>query len=91
MKVVIIGGNEHMEEQYKKVCQNHNCDAKVFAKTHGRFRNQIGHPEFMILFINTVAHKMTMTAQKEAKKNDIPIKYVQSSSLSALESALQSG
>lgn len=88
MSVVIIGGNENMEEQYKKICESHNCKVKIFTKAHGRFKNQIGHPELMILFTSTVAHKMTEAAQREAKRNGIPIRYVNSSSSSALEQVL---
>jgi hypothetical protein len=85
MSVVIIGGNEKMEEQYRHVCEIHNYKAKIFTKAHGQFRDQIGHPELIILFTSTVAHKMAATAHKEAKKNGIPIRYVNSSSLNALE------
>ena len=31
MSVVIIGGNECMERQYKKICEKHKCKAKVFT------------------------------------------------------------
>jgi hypothetical protein len=90
MSVVIIGGNERMEEQYKKICQNHKCEVKIFTKAHGRFQKQIGHPELIILFTDTVAHKMLATAHKEAKKNGISIRYVNSSSSSALKNVLES-
>ena len=32
MSVVIIGGNECMERQYKKICEKHKCKAKVFTR-----------------------------------------------------------
>lgn len=90
MSIVIIGGNEQMESQYQKICQNHNCWAKIFTKSNGRFRNQIGHPKLIILFTKTVSHKMANTAHKEAKRHGIPIKYAYSSSSSALDSILAS-
>ena len=34
MSVVIVGGNERMERQYKELCQQYRCHAKV--SVHGR-------------------------------------------------------
>ena len=31
MSVVIIGGHDRMVGQYKKICKNYNCKAKVFT------------------------------------------------------------
>ena len=33
MSVVIIGGNERMEQQYKQICKKHKCKAKLFTST----------------------------------------------------------
>ena len=35
MSVVIVGGNECMTRQYKKVCSSHGYKAKIFAKETG--------------------------------------------------------
>ena len=32
MSVVIIGGHDRMVSQYKKICKNYNCKAKVFTQ-----------------------------------------------------------
>ena len=32
MSVVIIGGNECMVRKYKDLCQEYQCDAKVYPK-----------------------------------------------------------
>ena len=29
MSVVIIGGNECMERQYKKICEKHKCEQSI--------------------------------------------------------------
>ena len=39
MSIVIIGGNECMVRQYKDLCAQYRCDAKVFAKTSGGLKN----------------------------------------------------
>ena len=42
----------------------------------------------MILFTNTVSHKMVLSASQEAKKNHVPIVRVHTSSASALHNVL---
>ena len=88
MSVVIIGGNERMVTQYENICKEHGCKAKVFAKEHGSVKKKIGNPDLMILFTNTVSHKMVITASQEAKKNNIPIARIHTSSATALRSVL---
>lgn len=68
MSVVIIGGNERMVCQYTDICKDYGCKAKVFLKEHGSVKKKIGNPDLMILFTNTVSHKMVITASQEAKK-----------------------
>lgn len=88
MSIVIIGGNECMVCQYEKICKQHGCRAKVFAKEKGSFRKKLGSPDLMILFTNTVSHKMMNTAVSEAKKNNIQVARIHSSSAAALTSVL---
>lgn len=88
MSVVIIGGNERMVCQYTDICKDYGCKAKVFTKEHGSVKKKIGNPDLMILFTNTVSHKMVITASQEAKKNNIPIARIHTSSATALRSVL---
>lgn len=90
MSVVIIGGHERMECKYKSICKQYNCKAKVFTKKSGKFGNQIGCPDLMILFMNTVSHRMVKSAMSEAEKNHVEVIKCLSSSGSALEEALTS-
>ena len=104
MSVVIIGGNECMVCQYEKICKKHGCKAKVFVKEKSGFSKQIGNPDLMILFTNTVSHKMVKcaiteaekcnadivhSAVTEAKSKDIHIVRAHSSSASSLNAVLQ--
>ena len=89
MSVVIIGGNECMERQYQQICKKHGCKAKVFVKEKSGFSKQIGTPDLMILFTNTVSHKMVLSAVTEAKKNDVNIVRTHSSSAASLTSVLE--
>ena len=84
MSVVIIGGNERMVCQYTDICK-----AKVFAKENGSLKKKIGCPDLLILFISTVSHKMVISVTQEAKKNQIPVARVHTSSATALHAVLE--
>lgn len=88
MSVVIVGGNERMVCQYMDICKNHGCKAKVYVKENGSLKKKLGTPDYLLFFTSTVSHKMMLSASKEAKRNNIPIAYVPSSSVSALHSVL---
>ena len=67
MSVVILGGNECMERQYKEICKEYNCKAKVFARPIGSLKNKLGSPDLMIFFTSTMSHKMVKSAMSELK------------------------
>jgi hypothetical protein len=89
MSIVIVGGNERMECQYANLCKKYDCKAKIFTKEKGSFRKKLGCPDLLILFTNTVSHKMVHSAAQEAKRNNIPIARVHTSSLAALTGVLE--
>ena len=82
MSVVIVGGNERMAAQYEGICKEHGCKAKVFTKENGSLKRML------ILFIITVSHKMVISVTQEAKKNQIPVARIHTSSATALRTAL---
>ena len=88
MSIVIIGGNERMVTQYENICKGYGYKAKIFPKENGSIRKKIGSPDLMVLFTNTVSHKMVLSASQEAKKNNIPVARIHTSSASALKTAL---
>lgn len=88
MSVVIVGGNDRMIYQYESLCKEHKCKAKIFTQPSGNLRSKIGNPDLLILFTNTVSHKMVVTATQEANKNNIKIARSHSSSTTALKKIL---
>ena len=73
MSVVIIGGNERMVCQYSDICRGFGCKAKVFAKENGPIRKKIGRSwDLLILFTNTVSHKMVLAASTGSKAQQHP-------------------
>ena len=89
MSVVIIGGNERMVCQYTDICKGYGCKAKVFAKENCPLKKKIGCPDLLILFTNTVSHKMVVSATQEAKRNNIPIARIHTSSAAALHTVME--
>ena len=88
MSVVIVGGNDKMIRQYEDLWKNYKCKAKVFTQPSSNLREKIGRPDLMILFTNTVCHKMIVTATQTAGKNNIEIARSHSSSATALKKIL---
>ena len=84
MSVVIVGGHDRMVCEYKKICRNFNCKAKVFTQMSADLGNQIGRPDLLILFTNTVSHKMVHCAVAEAEKCKADIVRCHTSSKNAL-------
>lgn len=62
MSVVIIGGHDRMVSQYKKICKEFKCKAKVFTQMSTNMDKKIGCPDLLVLFTNTVSHKMVKCA-----------------------------
>ena len=89
MSVVIVGGNECMVCKYQETCKKHGCSAKVYVKEKGGFSKRMGVPDLMILFTNTVSHKMVKTAVDEAKRKNVEVVRCHTSSGSALENILK--
>ena len=51
-------------------------------------KKKMGRPDLLILFTNTVSHKMVISAFQEAKRNNVPVARVHSSSACALHAVL---
>ena len=88
MSVVIIGGHDRMVCQYKKICKEYKCKAKVFTHMTGSLSNQIGNPDLIILFTNTVSHKMVKCAVTEAERKNTEVVRSHTSSGNALNEIL---
>ena len=88
MSVVIIGGNECMVRQYKNLCREYQCDAKVYPKQNSSLKG-IGNPDLLVLFTGTVSHKRVRNALSETKGQDVKVVRSHTSSMSALKNILE--
>ena len=89
MSIVIIGGNDRMVCQYKAICQKHNCKAKIFTQMSSNLSEKIGRPDLLVLFTNTVSHKMVKCALQNVSKDGTVIARSHSSSSCALKDILK--
>lgn len=87
MSVAIIGGNECMIREYTKLCGNYKCKAKVYPKMTSGLKN-MGTPDLLVLFTNTVSHKMVYCALRKASEHT-KIARSHSSSIAALKRILE--
>lgn len=88
MSIVIVGGNECMTRQYKDLCREYNCKAKVYPKALNGLRS-IGTPDLLVIFTGTVSHKMARCALNGAKNRDVRVVRSHTSSIAALKSILE--
>ena len=65
MSIVIVGGHDRMVAQYKKICKSYKCKCKIFTQMEADFSKKIGCPDLLVLFTNTVSHKMVKCALDE--------------------------
>lgn len=88
MSVVIVGGHDRMHCRYREICRRFGCKCKIFTQCPANLKEQIGNPDMVIVFTNTVAHKMVNVASERAEKSGAVIKHCHSSSACALQETL---
>ncbi len=89
MSVVILGGNECMEQNYKSLCREYRHDAKVMINPTGGVKRKMGNPDMVIFFTGAMSHKMLQGALTELKGQNVIIERCPTSSLSALRRVLE--
>ena len=89
MSNVTVGGHDRMVCQYKKICKGYNCKAKVFTQMSAELGKKIGRPDLLVLFTNTVSHKMVKCALDEAKRSNVEVVRCHTSSGCALSEILE--
>ena len=78
-----------MVREYKDLCREYQCKAKVYPKMSGAMK-KLGSPDLLVMFTNTMSHKMVRCAMNEMKgQKNIRIVYSHASSKAALRSILE--
>ena len=89
MSITIIGGNDCMVKEYKNLCKEYSCKAKVFTQPSTQLKKKIGSPDLLILFTNTVSHKMVKCALAATNNKPSNVVRSHSSSITALKEILE--
>jgi len=77
-----------MERQYKDLCRQYRCRAKIYTKAEG-MSGKVGTPDLLVLFTGTMSHKMLQGALCAVKGKSTVIARSHSSSMAALKNILQ--
>lgn len=78
-----------MVGEYKKICKSYKCKAKVFTQMPADLDKKIGCPDILVLFTNTVSHKMIKCALGEVDSGRTDIVRCHTSSKTALSEILE--
>jgi hypothetical protein len=78
-----------MHCQYKDICKNFGCKAKVFTQNKCKLGCLIGSPDLIVLFTNLVSHDMANIARKEAANRGIALVQSHCGSGNALKNILE--
>ena len=73
----------------KRSVKSTKCKAKVFTQMSGNLSEKIGSPDLLILFTNTVSHKMVHCAVTEAERCKAQMGRCHAGSGNALNEILQ--
>lgn len=88
MSVVVVGGNDRMAARYKEICREFDCKSKVFTQMPTNFENKLGSPDLVIVFTDTVSHKMMTSVKQKAVKKNFTVAKVHCASANALKTVL---
>ncbi|WP_407654338.1 MULTISPECIES: DUF2325 domain-containing protein [Caproicibacterium] len=86
---MIVGGYDYMEPQYRRICEQYGCKAKMFSWMKGELKRKIGSPDLIVLFTGTVSHKMARCARDSAKHCHAAFEQCHCSSLQSLRRILE--
>ncbi len=88
MNVVLVGGHERLCERYRRLAKKRGYKLKVMCNMKCDMCKRIGQPQGIIVFTNTVSHKMVIATETTAKKHEIPVIKCHTSSQNAFESTI---
>lgn len=79
-----------MVRQYKDLCREYRYTAKVISKMGGTLKGRLGSPDLLVLFTDTISHKMVKNALSETRGQGTEVCRCRSSSMAALRDVLES-
>lgn len=89
MCAALVGGMDRLRNEYISTAKDMGVSLKVFTGQERSIKNQLGDLDMMILFTGKVSHAARAEAVKHAKANNIPLRMVHSSGVSALRKCFE--
>ncbi len=89
MRAALVGGMDRLRQDYIDTAKHLKVNLKVFTGHENGIRGQLGNLDMIILFTDKVSHAARATAVRHAKSNDIPLRMIHSSGVTALRKCLQ--
>ena len=89
MCAALVGGMDRLRKEYIDTARGLGVNLKVFTGQERSIRSQLGELDMMILFTGKVSHAARQEAVKHAKANNIPLRMVHSSGVSALRKCFE--
>jgi effector-binding domain-containing protein len=89
MCIAIIGGVKGMEREYKEILEKNGCKYKIFNQKMPDFDKKIKNVDGVIIFTNTVSHKLTTNCVALCRKKGILMARTHSSSINKLEKSIE--
>jgi len=77
-----------MTRKYKELCGEYKYKVKIYSKMTCEMKN-IGTPDLLVLFTNTVSHKMIRSALEQTKGKTMKTVRSHTSSMNALREILE--
>ncbi|MCT4509671.1 MAG: DUF2325 domain-containing protein [Tepidibacter sp.] len=89
MSIVIYGGHDRMERIYINEAKKHGVKAKVYTYGRNDMTKSIGKSDGIVIFTDTISHKVASTVSKEAKKRNIPVVVCHNSSKTSFKNTIK--
>lgn len=89
MCVLILGGHECMEKDYKEMLSEKGYNTKIYTKMPSGLKKRIGNPDAIVLFMSTISHSMADMAIRDARRKKIPVMKVKNSSKVAFSTCIE--
>ncbi len=88
MSIAIVGGIRSLERKYKDFLKKKKYRTKIFNQMQPEFVKRIKAVDAVIIFSDTVSHKLAVNCRKVCKKNNICLINSSAGSICNLEKAV---
>lgn len=89
MSIVIFGGHDRMERIYIDEAKKFGLKAKVYTYGRNDIEKSVGSSDRVLIFTDTISHKIASTVSREAKRKNIPVVVCHNSSKTSFKKKME--